>query len=238
MTAVEAKQVTLEVVQTSELSPNVKSLTLRPIDHPEFRWVAGQYIELMVPGSAVTRQPYSIASIVDPHQPGCLEVAVLRGRDTLPLHELAVSDRLSAYGPLGKFTRARLPNGPALFVGSGTGLAPLRAMILDELRNPSSDSNLTLLFGARSEAELLWQDQLIELARGSRRFRFEPTLSQPSNSWSGRRGYVQHHFAELLASVPDAVVYVCGGSKMVEESVSRLERDHGISLARIVTERQ
>ncbi len=230
-----SEPLSLELVSASDLSPSVKSLLLRS-DGADFRWLPGQYVELVVPASAVERQPYSIASIVDPARPGCFELAVQLGPDTAPLHELAPGARLAARGPLGNFTRGRAPAGPVLFVAGGTGVAPLRAMILEQLADAAPGSSI-LLFGVRSRADLLWEEELTELARRAPHFRFEPTLSRPEESWNGRRGYVQQHFAELLARLPGAPVFVCGSPRLVDECVDSLQVQ-GVQRARIVTEKQ
>jgi NAD(P)H-flavin reductase len=85
----------------------------------------------------------------------------------------------------------------------------------------------------------LWRDELAALALKRARFRFEPTLSQPDASWSGRRGYVQQHLAELLPPFANrgAEIYVCGPSAMVTDSVTRLVSELGIAGERIFVER-
>jgi len=236
MSEPEPRPLSLELVSSSDLSPSVKSLLLWSDAGADFHWIPGQYVELVVPGSAVQRQPYSIASVADREKPGCFELAVQRGPDTAPLHELAPGARLAAHGPLGNLTRARAVAGAALFVAGGTGVAPLRAMILDQLAEAAPTSSI-LLFGVRSRADLLWEQELTELSRRSPHFRFEPTLSRPEETWNGRRGYVQQHFAELVGLLPGAPVFVCGSPRMVDECVEALQAQ-GVERARIVTEKQ
>lgn len=226
---------TAELLDASDLSPTVRRLTFRPANAPDFRWIAGQYVELVVPASAVPRQPYSIASAYDPERPGRFELAVLRGADTGALHALPLGAHLSANGPLGSFTRERADSSPSVLIGTGTGVSPLRAMIVEELRKPTGPT-LVLLFGCRSEAEVLFADEFRELARLSKRFRFEVTLSQPDEGYTGRRGYVQEHLAELVRPLAGAECWVCGRAAMVEECVRRLEHEIGIPRDRIFTE--
>jgi NAD(P)H-flavin reductase len=82
----------------------------------------------------------------------------------------------------------------------------------------------------------LWADEFRELAARHTNFRFEPTLSQPSPSWQGRRGYVQAHFAELAKPRERIHVYICGPERMVEHCVAALTHELGLDPARIITE--
>ncbi|MFI5301826.1 MAG: hypothetical protein ACHREM_27365 [Polyangiales bacterium] len=92
---------------------------------------------------------------------------------------------------------------------------------------------MSVLLGVRTEAELLYRDELEALAREQARFRFVPTLSRGADEWRGRRGYVQTHLAEVLddlapiaseGAARDVDVYVCGLTRMIKE-VRRIARD-------------
>ena len=84
--------------------------------------------------------------------------------------------------PLGYFT-LRHPGRRAVFVATGTGIAPFRSMLLDHL--PRTQPHITLLFGARHEQGLLYREDMERMAREFKTFRFLPTLTQPGESWTG-----------------------------------------------------
>lgn len=219
-----------ELIRSRELSPSVRSLVLRTELDAPLAWAAGQYVELeLSPG---VRRPYSIASAMGAHGPGEFEVAVAHAGE---LHALT-DGVFAAYGPAGTMRRASETE-PAVFIAAGTGLSPFRAMIQDELAR-TSDVPLLLLFGARSERDLLWRDELDLLAGRHPRFRFEPTLTRPGEGWNGRRGRVQAHFDELVSPLVrrGAHVFVCGRSDMVSESVDRLRKELGVEPDKIVVE--
>jgi NAD(P)H-flavin reductase len=109
-----------------------------------------------------------------------------------------------------------------LLVATGTGIAPLRAM-LQHLARQRFARAVDLLFGVRSEAELLYGDELRGLCAGLDRYRFSPTLSRPGQSWPGRRGRVQAHVEELLDGRTQIDVYLCGQSEMVRSVSAQLE---------------
>lgn len=225
----------VELVRSRSLSPSVRSLVFRADDDGTLRWRAGQYVELELgPG---VRKPYSIASAMGVHGPSEFEIAVALGQGSEPLEALTTGATLSSFGPSGSLERART-DAPVAFLAVGTGLSPFRAMIQDELSR-SAATPVLLLFGCRSELDILWQTELGELAAKHPRFRYEPTLSRPVDGWSGRRGWVQAHLEELVApfAQSDADVFVCGLSAMVTDCVRRLETDLGIPRARIFTER-
>jgi len=102
---------------------------------------------------------------------------------------------------------------------------------------------LRLLFGARVEDDILYRDEFERWTHEIPGFRYDITLSQPSSSWVGRRGYVQEHVPELLAALrTDAApatphLYVCGLERMVT-AVRDLAREHlGVDRKHVHTER-
>ena len=220
------------------LSPKVRELTFDP--GPDFRFRAGQWVSLKVPSGAPDQphaRSYSIASA--PRDDGTFDLAVTlveSGPGSTFLHTMAVGDTVPAADPTGFFTLPDALARPLLFVGTGTGVAPLRAMIesLDALAGPPP---VTLLFGVRSREDILYANEFAARAERDPRFRFEPTLSRPDRDWTGRTGYVQTHFAELLTDVPDAAVYVCGLNAMVRDARDVLRKTLGLPRDRVQSER-
>ena len=211
------------VVRRRELSPRVSELELEVAGSPPFRWRAGQHVGLIVSESAVPHEGplwYSIASAADARTPPVLTLAVGPGTGGDLLSGVGPGAELDVVGPLGSFS---LPEAPgALLVGAGTGIAPLRAFVEEWLARPSA-APVTLVAGARTLVDLLWHDELTALAARDARLRYEPVLSQPEPPWSGRRGYVQQHLAELVPTLPPGlVVRACGSEAMVAGVLSVL----------------
>lgn len=219
-----------EVVAVDDLSPSARAVRLRVAG--AFAYRPGQYVELMTMGTGDAFAPYSIASAPDAAHPAELEIAASR---VSSLHAARAGDTVLLRGPRGRFVRRPTRAHPVLFVAAGTGLAPVRALLAEDLAG-SGSAPVTLLFGARAETDLLWRHELEDLAASHSRFRYEPTLSQPSASWVGRRGWVQAHLAELTAELAEPEVYVCGHAAMVADCVQRLGL-LGVHPERIVTER-
>ncbi|MFO0558359.1 MAG: FAD-dependent oxidoreductase [Polyangiales bacterium] len=230
---------TARVARTRALTHNVRELTLDPGEG--FSFVAGQWVSLRIPvenQEFVTRS-YSIAS--PPRADGQFEIAVTRvegGPGSTALHTLADGASLEISHAQGFFTLDPVLR-PALMIATGTGLAPLRSMLLSALSDRECDERFTLLLGVRSDRDLLYRDELEALERAHpARFRFVPTLSRADESWSGRRGYVQTHCRELVNELGgDVDAYVCGLQRMVKEVRAVLKGELGFSRERIHSER-
>jgi len=230
-----ARQVQLDLVEASDLSPVVRSLVLEPGSGRPFEWKPGQHVEIVRPDDPASTLALSIATAMDPARPGRFELAVTHSTSTRALVELPVGSRLTAFGPRGKFVRQAGSPHPALFVGAGTGLSPLKAMLEAELRTDSS-TPLVMLFGCRTEADILWGEELYRLDSDEPRFSFVPTLTRASEGWTGRRGRVQVHLPELASGLSAPEAWLCGHHAMVHDCVGLLERDLGVPRSKIYFE--
>ena len=181
----------------------------------------GQFVSFTadVAGKEITRA-YSLASA-----PGngnrfelCLNL-VPDGKLSPHLFALRPGDSISMRPPLGTFT-IRNPNRDAVFVGTGTGVAPFRSI----LRSPLESESVTLLLGSRYESNLLYRSEFEQLAARCPQFQFWPTLSRPEPSWQGRRGHVQAHLDEAIRGRTDLDFYLCGLKQMVDDVRSVLKR--------------
>ncbi len=217
---------TIELKDAFTLSSSVRTLVFESIDGP-LPYRAGQYATLFVPTGSGTpkKKHYSIASAPNAQFPARFEVAVTRSDDhastSAILHDMAVGTRLEMDGPSGTFVYEDF-GGPAIFVTTGSGLGPVRAMLQRELSHPEG-APIVLLFGCKREGDVLWAGELRALAKHHRRFRFEVSLSQPSPEWEGRTGYVQRHVIELAKTLSNPRAYVCGRPPMVDAVVDVLK---------------
>jgi len=225
------------LVRARPLSSSVRELRFERVDGAPFVFDPGQWVSLVLPlPDGELRRAYSIASPPDASPRFDIAVThVKEGPGSTYLHGIEPGTELRAEGPQGFFTRPPAGAPPALFVGTGTGVAPLRSMLRDALARGGA-TPLCLLFGVRSENDILYRDEFFAIARAHPQVRVEVTLSRPSDSWSGRRGYVQLHVRELYESLagtgPGAPhVFVCGLERMVG-AVRELVRK-GMGLPRV-----
>jgi CDP-4-dehydro-6-deoxyglucose reductase, E3 len=231
------------LVRSRMLSPNVRELSFERADGAAFDFVAGQWVSLILPlAEGEARRAYSVAS--PPNGTPGLSIAVTKvqgGPGSTFLHELPIGTSLRAIGPQGFFTRPRGTKQPSLFVGTGTGVTPLRSMILDAVAT-GDDSPLWLLFGVRHEADRLYHEELDSIARQHSNVRVEYTLSKPGEGWPGRTGYVQTHveglWRELEAKgvgLPHA--YICGLERMVGAVRDLLRKQMNVPRTQVHSER-
>ena len=226
-----------KLVAARMLSPEVRELTIDP--GADFRFVAGQWVSFRIPVQGqIAARAYSIASA--PRADGPFQIAVTRVEQGLGsgyLHALELPAVLPMTGPEGLF-RLEEPQRPILMVATGTGVSPLRSMLLAAESAGRELPPTTLLFGMRTESDLLYREDFERLASKWRAFRYEPTLSRAGEAWSGRRGYAQAHVAELVRALGgDCDVYACGLNEMIKEVRGLLKSELGFARQRIHTER-
>jgi NAD(P)H-flavin reductase len=134
---------------------------------------------------------------------------------------------------------------PLLFIATGTGIAPIRSMILHRLalfQTGITPQPMTLIWGLRREEDRYYQETFSTLAQHDSTFNFIPTLSQPSSGWRGKRGRVTAWLPEFLSgflpsgeSAPLSA-YLCGSGAMIKE-VRAILTEKGLPKAAIHSER-
>ena len=221
---------TIELIKHRLLTPRVSHFVFQA----PFRHEAGQYVALhaVIDGAQQTRY-YSVAS--PPSPTGQIELCIQHeGEFGSHLRSLQQGEQLECSKPAGNM---RLLNAerPAVYFAAGTGVAPIRAILLAQLAaNPRADA--TLLLGARHSSELLYKDEFQALATQHANFRFMPTVSGKEATWDGRRGHVSAHIDEAIAGRSGIDAYFCGQREMVAELCESLAQA-GIPDERQVYER-
>jgi CDP-4-dehydro-6-deoxyglucose reductase len=219
------KRLPARIERALPLSHDVMGLYLRLPAAEEFRFEAGQYIDIMLSGGR--RRSFSIAS--PPHDSRLLELHVRRvagGEFSERLfHDEAQSALLSIEGPLGQFVyRESQEATPMLMVGGGTGLAPLISIIRHVLHRGIA-RDMVLYWGVRSERDLYAHAALLELARGGEgqgtaharpaKFSYVPVLSEGSSEWGGARGLVHEAVLADIGDLGPYDVYAAGPPAMI-----------------------
>jgi CDP-4-dehydro-6-deoxyglucose reductase len=216
------------LIESHEIAPEVRHFLFEAEDIQRLEYTPGQFVsfEAECDGKAITRA-YSIASA--PRGSNCFELCLNRvkeGRLSPRLFAMQPGDAIEMRPPLGMFTMRRPPR-DSVFVATGTGIAPFRAMLqgqMNEARLNESAPAITLLFGVRYESHLMYRAEFEEMARRFAQFRFWPTLSRPAEEWPGRRGHVQAHLDEAIGDRRDLDVYLCGLKLMVDDVRAILKR--------------
>jgi ferredoxin-NADP reductase len=231
------------VVGGRALSPGVREVTFERTDGQPMVFEPGQWLNLILPATADTlKRSYSIAS--PPAGTPRFEVAVTRvqgGPGSTFLHDVQPGATLQCIGPQGFFTRAANSTAPSLFIATGTGVTPMRSMMQAALA-AGGKAPMWLLFGVRHDADVLYEGEMQAMVKEHPHVRFEPTLSQPGPSWTGRRGYVQTHVKELWAELSalgagEPHAYICGLERMVGSVREILRTELGLPRQQVHSER-
>ncbi len=223
------------LVESYELAPEVRHFVFAVPGVEQLHFKAGQFVSFteVLAGKKITR-PYSIASRPDGnHFELCLN-RVQEGIFSPWLFEMKPGDSVEMGAPLGFFV-VRNPSKEAVFIATGTGIAPFRAMVPDYLTHPQS-KQLTLLFGVRHENTIYYRSEFEEFANKHPSFRFWPTLSRADSAWTGRTGHVQVHLMEAIGDRRELDVYICGLKAMVDE-VRAILKEMGFDRKQIIFEK-
>jgi ferredoxin-NADP reductase len=204
-----------------EVAPGLAIVGVQALEDP-FPFEPGQYATLGLMGSEkLIQRPMSISSSADDLSEYEFFIRLVEHGGLTPLlWNITVGDPINIKGPKGKFLLQ--PDGRrALFVASGTGLAPFISMI-ETLRGRNQTRDIVLLHGVSYEHDLAWRDELTELANGvAFPLRYVGTVSRPQGSpdWTGHTGRVETILEGQLdehgLTAENTTMYLCGNPEMV-----------------------
>jgi aromatic O-demethylase, reductase subunit len=189
---------------------------------------AGQYVELIVPGTRHRRQ-YSLANRADEDRRLELHVRRVTGgiaTDSWLCRTLEVGHQVRVSGPLGDFhlpTASEDEGEPMVLIGGGTGLAPLMGIARTALARKSG-REIVLYHGVRSEEDLYDTEVFEALASRHPNFHFHQVVSEPTGPTSLRTGFPTDAFLEDLPSARGWSGWLCGPPPLVEAGVKAFKR--------------
>ncbi len=203
-------------------TPDVAIVRLQLPANEVFRYRAGQYVEFILRDGS--RRSYSMANaphtlITSPdielhirHVPGGKFTDHVFGA-------MKAKEILRLEGPFGSFFLREESNKPIVLLASGTGFAPIKA-IIEQLEFTASQRPCALYWGCRTRADLYLQEWAEQSAARLPNLRYVPVLSEPrpEDDWTGRTGLVHQ---VVMADLPDLSghqVYACGAPVMVDSA--------------------
>ena len=215
----EVKTLPSRIVSIEKLAPDVLSVKLRFPPNTLFNFLAGQYVDVIGPGGI--RRSYSVANAPASDNQLQLHIrAVQNGAmSQYWFVQAKVNDLLRINGPLGSFFIRPLTGLNLVFLATGTGIAPVKAMLEQLATAPLNNQpvNTNLYWGGRQ-----LQDLYVEPSQWHPSLRYVPVLSRAPEDWNGARGHVQN---ALLNDEPDwdkTVVYACGSDAMIQSAKAEL----------------
>jgi CDP-4-dehydro-6-deoxyglucose reductase len=204
--------------QIERYTSELMRVVLRLPPGQALNYLPGQYVDVIKDG---VRRSYSIANA--PRAERTLELHIKRFDGGAMSHywfeQAKVQDLLRLRGPSGTFFLRDLKERDVVFLATGTGYAPVKAMLeqLQQSFGEFSPRSVSVYRGVRSEEDLYAgvPDFGIEL-------NYVPVLSRPGAQWQGARGYVQDACLSASPGVENSVFYACGSDKMISDAKSRL----------------
>ena len=227
-TSLRARQYRTRVVSLRDLAPDMREVTLELTSPDSMPFTAGQYVQFLIPGTERDAQPlyraYSIAS--PPSSPGRLMLVFQRipggACSSYVFERLHAGEEITINGPFGEFS-LRDSRRDIIFVAGGSGMAPLRGMLMD-LAERRIARSVTYYFAARTVQDLFYVDEMHALERDVPGFRFIPVLSnpRPQDGWAGEKGGLALTLNRLLPALSHHEAYLCGSPGMIDASMSVL----------------
>jgi propane monooxygenase reductase subunit len=216
------QDVRAEVEEIESLTPEIKRLVLKLVDPPEMAFRAGQYAEIYVPGSDEHRA-YSMANTPYSDERAEFIIRVFPDGKFSGLLEgdLKVGDSLKIKVPYGVFMLHEDSDSDVIFIGGGTGMAPLLS-ILRYMAQKGIERNATFYFGARRRKDLFYLDKIRELGEQlPGEFRLVPALSEPGpdDQWDGETGLITDVVARLEDDLTNTEAYLAGPPPMIDAAL-------------------
>jgi len=217
LSGIEERMMPTRIDSLELLSDDVMRIGLRLPPRSTLRFLAGQYIDVTSPSGV--KRSYSIA---------------IGGQLSAYWFEQAqVNDLLRFHGPRGTFFLRPVVGLDLIFLATGTGIAPIRSMLLQLADMPIDERprTVSLYWGGRHPKDLYLDPS--DLFGG---LRYVPVLSRGDSQWLGSRGYIQDVVVndvahQILPTLSDAAVYACGSETMIHEARGLLI-DNGLPINR------
>ena len=197
-----------------KVSKHVVRVGLRLPPSSNFKILPGQYVDIIGPSGV--RRSYSVANhvtdnILEFHvgevDGGCLS--------DYWFGKAKINDLLRLNGPLGTFFLRPIKEQDVVFLATGTGISPIKAMIesIKLLAPEDHPKSLTVFWGGRTLDDLYFDP-----SADHELLRYVPVLSRSAADWGGQQGYVQDIFLNERPNLSNCVVYACGSEKMIRSS--------------------
>jgi CDP-4-dehydro-6-deoxyglucose reductase, E3 len=211
----EAKTVPCRISQMDQLAPDVIRVLLRLPPTADFTFISGQYVDVIGPGGI--RRSYSLANASFADKTLEMHIRAVDGgvMSGYWFNQAKTNDLLRLNGPLGTFFLRNTANLDLVFLATGTGIAPVKAMLesMIGLSSEQQPKSITVLWGGRTSEDLYFDVQSIPVD-----IQYVPVLSRAGADWAGAKGYVQQILLSVLPDLSNATVYACGSDAMIHSA--------------------
>lgn len=226
------KKMPVRVASLQKKSHDVMQLRLQLPAAEKFRYHAGQYVEFLLRDGS--RRAYSMATA--PHlqesAPGLeLHIRHMPGGKFTDHVFGAMKEKeiLRIEGPFGSFFLREDSDKPIILLASGTGFAPVKALI-EHMRHLGLTRPTALYWGGRRPADLYDADWIAEHTAAMPHFKYVPVVSDalPEDGWTGRTGFVHQAVLDDFADLSGHQVYACGAPVVVDSARASYLAERGL----------
>lgn len=213
------------------LSPKTRHLAFKREDGAALPFIPGQFITLMFDAEGkVKRRSYSLSNSPDHSE---LEIAISYvegGVASERLFNLKEGESVLAMGPAGRLVlQANEPDVKRyVLIGTGTGIAPYRAMVEQIARLAGQGVKFVIMQGVQYRQDLLYGEDFLALAKAQANAEFHAFYSREEIGVLAdagaheHQGYVQTYFNHLQLNPNEDVVYLCGNPNMIDDAFALL----------------
>jgi ferredoxin-NADP reductase/ferredoxin len=226
------------IAEIIDETPSTSTLRLVPVGEPFPPFRAGQYVNIFVNVDGVeTSRPYSISS--PPSRP-YYDITVRQTAGGFVSHfccgQAVVGTELDVSGPAGSFHREPLIDSDDLvFLAGGSGVTPFMSMIR-ESADLKSDVRMHLVYGSRSPDDVIFFDELADLACCEDNLKVDIIISEPPEDYAGRCGLLDTPaILSSIGGVEGKTFFLCGPAAMYPVCLGALT-ELGVPARRIKTE--
>ena len=214
-----------KIIRIADHTHNTKQFWLEVPELENFDFIPGQFITFDLP---IADKPnkrvrsYSIASW--PDGTNVFELLIVLAEHGLGTHylfdQVNVGSELTFRGAQGVFILPENMDRDIYLICTGTGIAPFRSMITYLFLHQIPFKSITMIFGCRTQADLLYYDEMREMEKKLPGFHFLPTLSR--EEWDYHHGYVHPIYEELCKDKHESLFFLCGWKQMIDEAKKRI----------------
>lgn len=220
------KLIEFEASKIIDHTEGIRELHLSLKSQEEFNFKAGQFVMLHVPVEGEAKpalRAYSIAS--DERIKNGFKLIfkyVENGIASNFVWKAKEKDVMNFTGPFGRVFFKEPPTEQIIFLNTGSGVAQHLSYLESKVQQ-YPNLKYVMYFGVRHEKDIYLQKDLEAIKANAPKFEYHYVLSRPSDSWQGRKGYVQDFIDEHQISSDSTTFYLCGNGGMIKAVKAKLE---------------
>jgi ferredoxin-NADP reductase len=216
----------LQLVRIERQTHDCVTLRFRLPDGAKLKAKPGQFMTFswLLAGEKVIRS-YTISS--SPTQSGYIEITPKRAKEGFVSAFLndhaAIGLTVEAIGPAGQFCFDERTQKKIVLVAAGSGITPMIS-ILRFIDDRCLDTDVTLLYTARTQRDIIFETEIERLKQSLANFRCFTVLTRPEAGWKGLTGHIRRDvLSDIVKDQKEAAFFLCGPEPFMNDTIAALE---------------